>query len=421
MPAGVEARATGWDEQASVLAHLAAAAQAEDPAGRICREVAGLAGIDRAILVGGDAAGRLVVLGASDPSDPAIAVNRPLAEPIETRLRPRIDAGPWVGPWDLASAAAGQRSTGSEPSAMAVVPLRIGPRATGGLVLAATGAERVAWLAARLPALEAFAAVSVSVLAAEMIERQDRAHVDAEVATLLAAGTFRPVFQPIVALDTGLAVGHEALTRFDDGVRPDRRFADAAAVGRGAELELACLEAAIEASDGLPAGPWLSLNVSPPLILAGARLRRAIARSPHRVVLEISAHATIHDRRALRRMIASMGHGVRIAIDDASAGAACFRHIVGLRPDFVKIDMGVVRAIERDPVRQAIVAGLVYVVVRNGGTIVAEGIERAEEQDALRDLGVGLGQGFLYGRPGPAASVALLGAHPATADFARLS
>lgn len=421
MPAGVEARATGWDEQASVLGHLAAAAQAGDPAGRICRELAGLAGIDRAILVGVDAAGRLVVLGASDPSDPAITVNRPLARPLEARLRPRIEGGPWVGPWDLTPGVGGQRSNGFEPNAMAVVPLRIGPRAMGGLVLAAAGDERVPWLAARLPALEAFAAVGVSVLAAEIIERQDRAHVDAEVTALLAARAFRPVFQPIVTLDTGLVVGHEALTRFDDGVRPDRRFADAAAVGRGGELELACLEAAIEASDGLPAGPWLSLNVSPPLIQAGARLRRAIARSPHRVVLEISAHATIHDRRALRRTIASLGRGVRIAIDDASAGAACLRHVVGLRPDFVKIDMAVVRAIERDPVRQATVAGLAYVAVRNGGTLVAEGIERAEEQDALRDLGVVLGQGFLYGRPGPAASVALFGAHPETAGFAGLS
>ena len=409
-----------WEEQTSVLGRLAAAGQAEDPAGRICREVAGLAGIDRAIVLGVDAAGHLVALGGSDASDPAMAVNRPLAEPLEARLRPRIEAGPWVGPWDLAPGSTAPRTSGAEPGTMAVVPLRIGARTTGALVLEAAG-ERTRWLAERLPAFEAFAAVSASVLAEELAGRRDRALVDTEISALVATRAFRPVFQPIVALDTGLAVGHEALTRFDDGVRPDRRFADAAAVGRGVDLELACLEVAIEASRGLPAGPWLSLNVSPAVIQAGSRLRRLLARSPHRVVLEISAHAAVDDRRALRRAVASLGHGVRVAIDDVSSGAANLRHVVGLRPDFVKVDMGVVHAIERDPVRQAVVAGLAYVTLQNGGTVIAEGIERVVEQEALRDLGVALGQGFLYARPGPAASVALLAGRPDAVGFVALS
>jgi EAL domain-containing protein (putative c-di-GMP-specific phosphodiesterase class I) len=420
MPAAADARAMAWEEQTSVLGRLAAAAQAEDPAGRICRELAGLAGIDRAILLGTDAAGRHVALGVSDPTDPAIAVNRPLAEPLEARLRPRLDAGPWVGPWDLAPGSPPPRAGGAESGSMAVVPFRIGPRAVGALLLEAAG-EQVRWLVEHLPAFEAAAAVIASVMAAELVTRRDRAMVDAEIAALLASGAFRPVFQPIVALETGLAVGHEALTRFDDGVRPDRRFADAAAVGRGVELELACVEAAIEASQGLPGGPWLSLNVSPAVIQAGTRLRRVLARSPHRVVLEISAHAVGDDRRALRRAIASLGHAVRVALDDASAGATNVRHIVGLRPDFVKVDMGVVHAIERDPVRQAVVAGLAYVTIRNGGTLIAEGIERVEEQDALHDLGVALGQGFLYARPGPAASIALLAGQPDAASFIGLS
>jgi EAL domain-containing protein (putative c-di-GMP-specific phosphodiesterase class I) len=420
MPAGADPPATARDEQASVLGRLAAAAQAEDPAGRICRELAGLAGIDRAIVLGVDAAGHLVALGDSDASDPAIAVNRALAEPLEARLRSRVDAGPWVGPWDPAPGSVTPRTSGPDPSTMAVLPLQVGPRTTGALVLGAAG-ERIRWLAERLPAFEAFAAVTASVLGAELAGRRDRVRVDTEIAALVATRAFRPVFQPIVALDTGLTVGHEALTRFDDGVRPDRRFADAAAVGRGVELELACLEAAIDASRVLPTGPWLSLNVSPAAIQAGTRLRRLLARSTHRVVLEISAHAPADDRRALRRAVASLGHGIRVALDDASSGAANLRHVVGLRPDFVKVDMGVVHAIERDPVRQAVVAGLAYVTIRNGGTLIAEGIERVEEQDALRDLGVALGQGFLYARPGPAATVALLAGQPDAAGFVGLS
>jgi len=420
MTAGADPRAMAWGEQTSMLGRLAAAAQAEDPAACICRELASLTGIDRAILLGTDAGGRLMALGVSDPTDPVVAVNRPLAEPLEAHLRPRIDGGPWVGPWDLAPGSSTPRTGGAESSSMAVVPLRIGPRAIGALVLEAPG-EQVRRLAEHLPAFEAAASVIASVMAAELGARRDRALMDREIAALLTSGAFRPVFQPIVALDTGQAVGHEALTRFDDGVRPDRRFADAAAVGRGVELELACLDAAIEASQGLPAGPWLSLNVSPAVIQASSRLRRVLARSPHRIVLEVSAHAAVDDRRALRRAVASLGHGVRVAIDDASAGAANVRHIAGLRPDFVKVDMGVVHAIERDPVRQAVVAGLAYVTRRHGGTLIAEGIERVEEQEALRDLGVALGQGFLYARPGPAATVALLAGQPDAAGFMALS
>jgi EAL domain-containing protein (putative c-di-GMP-specific phosphodiesterase class I) len=399
-PMPLAERAQGWDEQAAVLSRLAAPGSAEDVAGQICREMVGLDGIDLVMVVAVDASDRVVTLAGSGTSEATVGVNQPLPDRLASLLRTRIGAGPWVGPWDLTlGPIPGRRGIAPEPSALAVIAIGGGPRPVGGLIVGTARAGGIRSLAARLPALESFAALAGSLLSADLIGRQERAALEGQLTTVLAERAFAPVFQPIIALDTGLTVGYEALTRFDDGVRPDRRFADAAAVGRGPELELACLTAAIEAADALPAGPWLSLNVSPELVRGVGRLRRTLARAPRRVVLEVTSHAAIDDQRAFRKAFAGLGRGHRLAVDDAGGGAASLRQIVGLRPDFVKIDMGLVHAIERDQARQALVAGLVYLAGRNRFTLIAEGIETDAEHEMLRALDVGLGQGFLLGRP----------------------
>lgn len=89
---------------------------------------------------------------------------------------------------------------------------------------------------------------------------------------MLAAGTFRAVFQPIVDMSTSAAIGYEALTRFDDGMPPDRRFATARRAGSGIDLEVATPERAVTDSMRLPAGPWLALDVTAEMVLDGYRL-----------------------------------------------------------------------------------------------------------------------------------------------------
>lgn len=123
------------------------------------------------------------------------------------------------------------------------------------------------------------------------------------------------------------------------------------------------------------------------------------------VVLEITEHAAIADYAALRDAIAGLGYPVRLSVDDAGAGFASFRHIVELRPDYVKIDIGLVRAIDADPVRAALVAGMVYFALRTDAELIAEGIETDAELATLRSLAVDLGQGYLLGRPAPIAAV----------------
>ncbi|MHB8960279.1 MAG: EAL domain-containing protein [Candidatus Limnocylindrales bacterium] len=193
-------------------------------------------------------------------------------------------------------------------------------------------------------------------------------------------------------------VGYEALSRFTDGIPPDVRFATADRAGLGIELEVATMRAALEAAANLPTDVYLSLNASPALITSG-ELRALLRGCTRAIVLEITEHVVIDDYPALRASLASLVPSVRLAVDDAGAGYASLRHILELAPDFVKLDVGLVRGIDTDPARQALLAGMGYFAVKRRIRLVAEGIETEAELESLRALGISHGQGYLLGRP----------------------
>ena len=93
---------------------------------------------------------------------------------------------------------------------------------------------------------------------------------------------------------------------------------------------------------------------------------------------------------------------VRLAVDDAGAGVANFNHLVELRPEFVKIDASLVRGVDTDLSRQAVVAGILHFATAAQCQVIAEGIETDAELATVTELGVTLGQGYLLGRPAPA-------------------
>jgi EAL domain-containing protein (putative c-di-GMP-specific phosphodiesterase class I) len=164
-------------------------------------------------------------------------------------------------------------------------------------------------------------------------------------------------FQPIVNLGSGRVVGVEALARFS--VQPTRPpnvwFEEAASVGLGLDLELAAISAATARLDELPEGLYLALNISPEAVIS-ARLHDCLEGVPlHRLVLEITEHAPVgnYDRLSLALDPLRAG-GCKVAIDDAGAGYASFRHILRLAPDLIKLDMSLTQDIERDPVKLAL-------------------------------------------------------------------
>jgi EAL domain-containing protein (putative c-di-GMP-specific phosphodiesterase class I)/DNA-binding response OmpR family regulator len=394
-----------WAKQAAALSHLEARETAEATADAICDELSEMTGLTGVLIVALDAAGQAVPL-ARDPSvDVRIRVNSALPIELTIGWAERVAAGPWVGPYEAGFGSSQRRVPSNTPTAMAIVPLRTSAAMLGAIVVCTEAVDGVPFLAGRLPVLESFGAVASALLGPGILARQRRGEVRGELEAILAEAAFEPVFQPIVDLASGAIVGHEALTRFKDGTRPDRRFADADAVGLGLELESACLSAAITTSGDLPSHGFLSLNVSPDLLLEGGRLRTCLRERAGPVVLEVTEHVAIEDYAAIRAAVSGLGLDVRIAVDDAGAGFASFRHILELRPDFVKLDIGLVRDIDRDAIRQALVAGIVYFARTSGCQLIAEGIETIAECDLLKTLGVDLGQGYLLGRPAPVSSL----------------
>ncbi|HMC95890.1 MAG TPA: EAL domain-containing protein, partial [Polyangia bacterium] len=216
---------------------------------------------------------------------------------------------------------------------------------------------------------------------------------------VLDTSAFGPFFQPIVDLTTGAVIGHEALTRFSDGVPPDARFAAANRAGLAIELEVATLRAALDAAaDCLPLSAYLSLNASPALIRSRS-MHALLAGVERSIVIEITEHVAIDDYATLRAELAALGPRVRLAVDDAGAGYASFRHILELAPDLVKLDIGLIRGIDGDPARQALIAGMAYFAAQRAIRLIAEGIETVAELATLRSLGIPYGQGYLLGWP----------------------
>lgn len=415
-----------WAQQAAALSHLEARESTEETAQAICDELSRMAGLTRVLIVALDAGGQAVPL-ARDPSvDARIRVNSPIPPEYTKGWAERVGAGPWVGAYTGAFGSSFPRLPTDLPTAMAIIPLRASVGLLGAIVVCTEAVDGVTFLAGRLPVLESFGAVASALLGPGIVARQQHGEVRGELEAILQDRAFEPVFQPVVDLASGAIVGYEALTRFRDRTRPDRRFADAEAVGLGLELESACLTAALAVAPDLLGGGWVSLNVSPGLLIERQRLARCLHGYAGPVVLEVTEHVAIENYGAVRDAVAGLGGHVQVAVDDAGAGFASFRHILELHPDFVKLDIGLVRQIDRDDVRQALVAGIVYFAKKSGCRLIAEGIETAGERDQLRALGVDLGQGYLLGRPTPAAELPASSANTAAPaaqdrDRARLS
>lgn len=124
------------------------------------------------------------------------------------------------------------------------------------------------------------------------------------------------------------------------------------------------------------------------------------ALSPQRVVFEITERHSLTDDPSIHRSIRRLkALGYRVAIDDFGAGHAGLTSFALLEPDVVKIDMDLVRDIDRIPTKRQLVASMVRACDELGVEVVAEGVERVEELRVLRDFGCRLVQGYLFAHP----------------------
>jgi EAL domain-containing protein (putative c-di-GMP-specific phosphodiesterase class I) len=334
-----------------------------------------------------------------------------------TRLLSRTLGGPWVERLDASTSFVGNGFVEHGIAALAVAPIHSLDRLTWILVLGKNPAGGFATrtdLARLLGSAIDYASVLGVAVRSSVGARRDVEATQARLRGILEWRAFHPVFQPIVELPSRAIVGYEALTRFADGVAPLERFLEAAEVGMGFEFEIATIKAAIAAAVDLPKDAFLALNVSPSLVIESNQLTRAISGAGRPIVIELTEHEMIEDYSALRSAMFRIPN-VRYAVDDAGAGYASFRHILELAPQYAKLDRTIIRAIEHDPMRQALVAGLEYYAVRTRCELIAEGVETEAEAHELVALGIHLAQGHLFGEPTVLGSAS----EPAVAEIAR--
>ncbi|MEO6294908.1 MAG: EAL domain-containing protein, partial [Candidatus Limnocylindria bacterium] len=278
---------------------------------------------------------------------------------------------------------------------------------THGLIVAGTTAPLgSAGVARWLPSLAEFSTIAAALLAPELSTRRELEGARAEIHRMIAEQDLATVFQPIVRLRDSSVIGYEALTRFADGRLPDHGFAIAESVGAGRELERAAVVVALREARRLPGGRWVSVNLSPSRLTEPGIIELLRAHRGRHLVVEVTERLAIDDYDAVRAALDGLGGSVEVAVDDAGAGFASLRHILELRPSYVKLDMKLVRGVEADPARQALIAGMVYFARQSGCHLIAEGIETEAERVALRGLGVPFGQGFRFGYPAPASEIA---------------
>ncbi len=210
------------------------------------------------------------------------------------------------------------------------------------------------------------------------------------------------VYQPIVSWSGRTVIAHEALVRSaEPGLEGGLALFDAARLlDRQRELGGAIRDR-LGSDLGTVKGD-LFVNLEPHDLLDAGLYdpRSPLCQCSERVVLEITERASLRlVPEVRRRMFKLRDLGFRIAADDIGAGYSGLTSLAVLEPEVVKIDMDLVRNVDREPTRRKVIASLVDLCGELGSVVVAEGVETADERDALVALGCDLLQGYLFARP----------------------
>lgn len=254
---------------------------------------------------------------------------------------------------------------------------------------------------------------------AEEVRR--RLELAAQLRGALQRGELRVVFQPLVAMADTMPIACEALLRWD---HPDRgellpgeflRIAedDGLIVPIGAwVLEESCRQLAAWRAQGRDL--WVSVNVSARQLAQMdfvAVVERALRESgvpASAICLEVTETAVLRRPDVARRALDALRVlGVRVALDDFGLGYSSLTHLKALPVDVVKVDRSFVADLVRSTEDRAVVEAVLTLARRMGLTVIAEGVETADQDELLREMGCPVVQGYLYGRPVPPAEVLL--------------
>lgn len=251
--------------------------------------------------------------------------------------------------------------------------------------------------------VQSFAARVGQVMSERLDLETEQSALRRQISDIITDRDFQMLFQPIVDLATNSVTGAEALCRFRPTPyrSPDAWFAEADKVGLKHELERTVLKKALEALPDLPTQLSLSVNISPTALAQGDLVPLVDGPFSNRIVLELTSVIGCEDMPGLQKAIRALRDlGVRISVDEIAADRASLRSVMQMKPDIMKLDRDLVRGVHLDATHQALTAAVVHFAEAIGATLIAGGIERAADAEALRELGVVQGQGYLLGRPG---------------------
>ena len=213
-------------------------------------------------------------------------------------------------------------------------------------------------------------------------------------------------FQPIVDIQQKRIDAYEALVRGPAG-EGARYVLSQVTHENTYSFDQACRVKAIELAARLGLDRQLSINFLPnavyePRACIQTTLRAAAQTGfpRDRLTFEILESETIADTAHLLAIIKEYRkHGFKIALDDFGTGYSGLARLSELRPDIVKVDRILVQDCDQNHTKLAIIAGIVAIGHATNTKVVVEGVERAEEVDALRSVGVRFLQGFYFAKP----------------------
>ena len=223
----------------------------------------------------------------------------------------------------------------------------------------------------------------------------------------------KTVFQPIISLKSGFVLGYEALSRItceSEFENLETLFATARKYNRLWDLELLCRTTALENAYKFILPPYnkkLFINVNPN-IMHDINFKKGFTRdflrqyniSPQNIIFEITERNVIDDLIGFSSTISHYkSQDYKIAIDDVGAGYSGLNLISDVNPHYIKLDMNLIRNINTDNLKSALVKGMLEFSKASNNKIIAEGIETYEELETLIKLGVKYGQGYYIQKP----------------------
>ncbi len=243
--------------------------------------------------------------------------------------------------------------------------------------------------------------------AARSVENRERTRKIADLKDTLREGLVYIEYHPIVVTETAEVYGYEALARGKNRAlrSPEVLFGVAEEANLIWELSRLCRRRAIEGMEAnLTPDQLLFMNIDPhdfrDPTFRYLDIEELGIKHPERIVLEITERTAITDYPKFQSYLDEFReHGFRFAVDDAGSGYAGLGSIANLAPDFIKLDISLISAIDTNFMKQNLVETMVAFANDHGIKVVAEGVERQEEYETVQRLGVHLTQGFLFHQP----------------------